>query len=117
MMESAYGTNNTTRTVVAFLGGIAIGYGVALLLAPRSGRETRAMLGDYAQQTGEAISSFTRSAADSAKEASQRVGQRVGEYVERGRDRLKGTQQSAAAAVGSAGKTLEEQAGRIEGGS
>lgn len=116
MMES-YGTNNTTRTVVAFLGGVAIGYGMALLFAPRSGRETRAMLGDYAQQTGEAISSFTRTAADSAKEASQRMGQRVGEYVERGREKIKGAQQGAAAAASSAGKTLEEQAGRIEHGS
>ncbi|MCB9539909.1 MAG: YtxH domain-containing protein [Myxococcales bacterium] len=44
-------SNKTTNytPLWAFLGGAAIGAGAAMLLAPRSGRETRQMIRDGAQ--------------------------------------------------------------------
>ena len=71
---------SSPRLIASFLGGVAIGYGVALLFAPRTGRETRAMISDYAQSTGETISKMARDAADSAKEAAESAGQKVSEY-------------------------------------
>jgi gas vesicle protein len=71
---------SSSGLITSFLGGVAIGYGIALLFAPRSGRETREMLGDYAQSTGEKISKMARNAADSAKDAAESVGQKASEY-------------------------------------
>jgi len=73
---------SSPRLLASFLGGVAIGYGVALLFAPRTGKETRAMLGDYAQSTGETLSNMARRAADSAKEVAESARQKVGEYAE-----------------------------------
>nr|MBI3612097.1 YtxH domain-containing protein [Nitrospirota bacterium] len=41
--------------IVAFLGGALIGAAAGLLLAPKSGRETRATVKEYAQQTEEEL--------------------------------------------------------------
>ncbi len=86
---------SSPRLIASFLGGLAIGYGVALLFAPRSGKETRAMLSDYAQSTGETISNMARNAVDSAKEAAESAGQKASEYV----DKAKTQARSAASDV------------------
>lgn len=41
--------------IVAFLGGVLVGAAAGLLLAPKSGRETRATLKEYAQQAEEEL--------------------------------------------------------------
>jgi gas vesicle protein len=46
---------NVEGLIVAFLGGVLIGAAAGLLLAPNSGRETRAALKDYAQQAEEEV--------------------------------------------------------------
>ncbi|MDE3035506.1 MAG: YtxH domain-containing protein [Nitrospirota bacterium] len=46
---------NVEGLIVAFLGGVLIGAAAGLLLAPKSGRETRATLRDYAQQAEEEL--------------------------------------------------------------
>ncbi|HLQ25233.1 MAG TPA: YtxH domain-containing protein [Acidiferrobacterales bacterium] len=73
---------SSPRLIASFLGGVAFGYGVALLFAPRTGKETRAMIGEYAQSTGETLSNMARRAADSAKEAAESAKQKAGEYAE-----------------------------------
>lgn len=100
MDESDYEQTSATRTVITFLGGLAVGYGLALLLAPRTGRETRAILGDYAQQTGETLSNMARSAVDTAKQAAQSASQKIGET-------MKGAQQRGTAAANAAASELE----------
>ena len=46
---------SAATTVLAFLAGAALGAGVALLLAPRSGKETREKLGSWLDEAaGEA---------------------------------------------------------------
>ena len=97
-MEVTTTGSSASGMFASFIGGLAIGYGVALLLAPRSGRETRAILGDYAQSTGEAIGSFTRSAVDSAKGAAQSAGNRVGDFVEDSKDTVRSVQSRATGA-------------------
>ncbi len=51
---------------LAFLGGLVVGGGVALLLAPRSGEETRRIIKDYTKKAEE-------EALDKLKEAQQAV--------------------------------------------
>ena len=83
-----YESTSATRTIMTFLGGLAVGYGVALLFAPRSGRETREMITDYAQSAGERISTIAKSAIDSARQSAETAGQRVGEYVDEARSKV-----------------------------
>lgn len=71
------------KTLLTFVGGIAVGYGVALLFAPRSGRETRQMISEYANNTSERISDMARSAMDSARQAADRVSQRASDYADK----------------------------------
>lgn len=100
MEASDYEQTSATRTIVTFLGGLAVGYGLALLLAPRTGRETRAMLSDYAQSTGETLSSMARSAVDSAKQAAQSASQKIGET-------MKSAGQRGASAANAAASEIE----------
>lgn len=97
-MEINTSGSSASSMFASFIGGLALGYGVALLLAPRSGRETRAILGDYAQSTGEALSNFTRSAMETAKGAAQGASSRVGDFVEDSKDTIRSVQNRAAGA-------------------
>lgn len=91
--------SGTSKAVLSFIGGMAIGYGIALLFAPRTGRETRQMLSDYAQTTGDAISSLARSAMSSTREAVAGAQKRAGEYADQGREAVRDAQARASAAV------------------
>lgn len=91
-----YESTSATRTIMTFLGGLAVGYGVALLFAPRSGRETREMITDYAQSAGERLSTIAKSAIDSARQTAETASQRVGEYVDEARTKVSKTASSAA---------------------
>lgn len=86
--------NSATSSILTFLGGLAIGYGAALLFAPRSGRETRQMITDYAQTTGDKISTMARSALDSARQSADSATQKVGDYVDEARSKVKSTTSS-----------------------
>lgn len=64
-----------SRTIYAFLGGAAVGAGVALLLAPRSGDETRDMIrGTFTDAYGRVTSippAVSRAAAEAGTAARQ----------------------------------------------
>lgn len=60
-------SENRTDALVAFLLGAAVGAGVALLIAPQSGEETRRQLGDRAKKLGDDIDEKVKSAKDEVK--------------------------------------------------
>ena len=60
-------SDNRTDALMAFLLGAAVGAGVALLLAPQSGEETRRQLGDRAKRLGEDVDEKLRTAKDEVK--------------------------------------------------
>ena len=60
-------SDNRTDALMAFLLGAAVGAGVALLLAPQSGEETRKKLGDTARRLGEDLDDKVRSAREDLK--------------------------------------------------
>ena len=96
-----YESTSATRTIMTFLGGLAVGYGVALLFAPRSGRETRQMITDYAQSTGDKISTMARSAIDSARQSAESATQKVGDYVDEQRSKVSAKTSSPSSPRGS----------------
>jgi gas vesicle protein len=71
-------TENGTRSgygamgiAFAFLGGALAGAGAALLLAPRSGAETRKRIGDAVQHSGDQVARTRAAAAEAASAARQ----------------------------------------------
>lgn len=75
--------------------GVAIGAGIALLFAPRSGADTRRMIERRAQRTGSRMRQAAADVADNvtaqASQVRDRVAQRVGvarDTIRRGQDRV-----------------------------
>jgi gas vesicle protein len=73
--------------------GVAIGAGIALLLAPRTGADTRRIIGNRARRAGERVRGTAEEVADSvtsqANELRDRLAERVGAAraaVRRGQD-------------------------------
>ena len=60
-------SDNRSDALVAFLLGAAVGAGVALLLAPASGEETRRRIGETAKKLGDDLDDKVRSAREDLK--------------------------------------------------
>lgn len=58
------GTSNTGATLIGFALGAVVGAGVALLLAPESGKKTRARLASTAQRWGKSAGESLEQARD-----------------------------------------------------
>lgn len=82
---------STGRVLISFIGGVAVGYGLALLFAPRTGRETREALGTYARSTGESLSSMARSAMSAARQAAESSTQKLSGAMKRGQTAVEET--------------------------
>ncbi len=95
--ESSNGICNdgVMKTAGWFLAGIAIGGGAALLMAPRSGRETRAKL----LRDVEDGSTKTREGADYVYARSQELASDVGSYVDAGKERVRQEGRNIGAAI------------------
>ncbi|MHB1514109.1 MAG: YtxH domain-containing protein [Acidiferrobacteraceae bacterium] len=99
-MEASETESSGYGMLMTFLGGLALGYGAALLFAPRSGRETRALLGDYAQ-----------SRIDSTKSAVRTATERAGEFVDDSKERVRSVQAHAASAGRAVTDEIQKSAG------
>ena len=83
------GSNN----LAWFLTGAIIGATVAMLYAPKSGKDTRQFISDKTQQGREAVTETTKDIADAGKEMFERGRKLVedaAELFERGRKLVKG---------------------------
>ncbi|TLY38042.1 MAG: YtxH domain-containing protein [Nitrospirae bacterium] len=94
-------SNDYSLGMVAFLAGAFIGAGIALLLAPQSGTETRTLLRDYAgkakdemyERGREAKETFD-SALERGKQAYETVKERGREAYETGKEAMRGAQET-----------------------
>lgn len=75
-------SSNTGNTTMAFLLGAAAGGLAALLLAPRSGEETRKRLKDSAEEIYEQGEEKVKSASSQVRERASDVGESVKEHVD-----------------------------------
>jgi competence protein ComEA len=80
----------------SFLTGLGVGFGVAMLIAPRSGSETRQQIGDKANDWW-----------DAGKEQARRVMQNPGELLDSARQQAKKVGDSISSAVGDGGRLGE----------
>lgn len=84
-MEAQHNATISRDVVYAFLGGAVLGIGAALLLAPKSGRETRSSLRGYVGKVEDEVAAKMQD-IKSALDCCHRM---VREHVERGQEHLK----------------------------
>jgi gas vesicle protein len=85
--------SNLGSNMAWFLTGAFIGAAVAVLYAPKSGKETRQYLADKVQQSKEAVSDTSSSIVEASKDMFDRGRQLVddaADLFERGRKLVKG---------------------------
>jgi gas vesicle protein len=85
----------TSGVVLSFLLGALSGAALAILFAPRSGRETREILGDKLRETADRSRRLGEQAIEKGREAAEDASG----YVERQRDALEKRRDRLAAAV------------------
>ncbi len=87
------GDEGATNILAWFITGAVIGATVALLYAPKSGRETRQFLADKAQQSKDAVTDTSNTIVESSRDIFERGRQLVedaADLFDRGRKLVKG---------------------------
>ena len=87
-----------------FLSGAAIGAGVALLLAPQSGRQSQDQLRGYARRAQDGLNEFVEQASEA-----------ISQTVEKGQEVLQSKSSVVAEAIGAVGDRLKEERERMVG--
>jgi gas vesicle protein len=80
--------NNTGSTTLAFLTGLAIGAGFAVLFAPRSGEETREWIADTAERKYKMLRRRGRRSFRQLQEAVAEGEEKVTEVLKNGKKAL-----------------------------
>jgi gas vesicle protein len=93
--------SSATEKLTYFLIGAGIGATLALLFAPKSGRELRGDIADY-----------TRKGIDAASESARRLGERAGELYDASRDRVVGAYSAAREKLSHGAEAVSEAAVR-----
>jgi gas vesicle protein len=96
----------------SFLFGIAVGAGIALLLAPRSGAETRRAIGERARRVTDDVRDRVSDVADSVHAQVDDIRERVSERVDDARAAVRRGQRQVRDAV-DAGRAAAHE-GRLE---
>jgi len=115
--------DNDKRTITALLTGAAIGAGIGLLFAPRSGEETREQIREWSDETSDQLQDGFRRVSDTVnrsrsnvtsriKELSEDVERLSKEAVESGQKRLQDELDSLLTALEEGRKVLKEERAR-----
>jgi len=83
-------SNNDSRSVTIFLAGMSVGAIAALLFAPRSGKETRELIGrkaeegsDYVAAKGRELRRHAEDFVDRGRKTAERVAERGKAFADR----------------------------------
>jgi len=91
--------------ILSFLLGALSGAALAVLFAPRSGRETRELLGEKLRETAER----SRELGERALEKGKAVAEEAASHVERGREALDKRRDHLSAAVEAGRQTYRDE--------
>jgi gas vesicle protein len=84
---------DNTAKFVWFVAGASVGASIALLYAPKSGRDTRRFLGKKARQGAETVSDVSRDMAEKGRELyemGRKVADEAADLFEKGRRLVEG---------------------------
>jgi len=95
----------SSGVIMSFLLGALSGAALAILFAPRSGRETREILGEKLRESAERSRQLGQRAVEKGKE----VAEEASSYVERGREALDKRRDRLAAAVEAGRQTYRDE--------
>ncbi len=82
--------------------GAVIGAGVALLFAPKTGQETRQLLGEQYRGLADRVTEATETLRQEARERGQQITSQLSDRISSATDRITGAADRAAAAATSA---------------
>ena len=89
----------TGPKIMLFVTGVAVGYAEATLLAPKSGREVRSSLSEFAKTKSDRVAGAVRDVVGATREATRSVTRRVADVMDQGRDKARGAVAAAASSV------------------
>jgi gas vesicle protein len=109
-----YQSNNTGATFTAFLIGGLIGGALALLYAPRSGRETREFLLNEGQETADRVMDSIRDAQDNILTTIEEAQVRLEAMNQETRERLQRLQAIAQETIEEERQVFEKRYGQVK---
>jgi gas vesicle protein len=95
------------KTMLAMLGGAALGAGAALLLAPQSGRATRSFLRDKATRYSHDVSDFVGSRSRHLRNKIKGIRHESAELMARGEQLINEGRDQVEAIAGRSGEMIE----------
>ncbi|MDZ7642196.1 MAG: YtxH domain-containing protein [Desulfurivibrio sp.] len=118
-MTHHHDNDNTGLTVLSFFAGAVTGAAVALLVAPKSGRETRELLSNYGDELRERCRSLPEDFKGQAGEAAERgramidqgkkLIERGNDLASQGKDYFEQKKKTLSAAVEAGRQTMAEE--------
>lgn len=100
-------STGTPGVILSFVLGALSGAALAMLFAPRSGKETREMLGEKLRETAER----SRRLGEQAVEKGREVAEDAGGYLDRQREALERRRDRLAAAVEAGRQAFKDEKG------
>jgi gas vesicle protein len=108
-MASDDRNSGTSGVLLSFVLGALSGAALAILFAPRSGRETREILGDKLRETAERSRRFGEQTVEQAVEKGREVAEEASSYLDRQREALERRRDRLAAAVEAGRQAYREE--------
>jgi len=81
-------SDNGFKTFVGFLFGAAVGAGLALLYAPRTGKETRQKLKDFSDRVADDMNKYADKFAGDVKDGYEKVTSKAKTYMDEAKDKF-----------------------------
>lgn len=111
MEHKGSGIGTGTLLLVA---GALLGAGVALLLAPKSGRETRKDIARYAKKAGRRAEGVVGDFAESVSGMVEEVGSRAADILDKGKDMARDKKKELLHVIEDGQKRLERERAKLE---
>lgn len=109
----AYTINTTVKDALKFAGGGIVGAGVALLLAPRTGKATRREIVRFARNTGGEADRAARDLAATVADVAATVEKKASGLVHEGRAMTREARRELLAAMEKGQERLDRQRHRL----
>jgi gas vesicle protein len=113
MSDDERGTNLAT-VVVSFLAGAAIGSGLALLFAPKTGREVREQIKDLTEDAVDKIKDYAKEAQEKVKDYAKDAQEKVKATYESGKEVVLEKKSIISSAIDAGKEAMEKEKQRLQ---